>query len=121
MKTSWAWLALCFLCCISGLHPAIAQPAPAQNAAPARAPAPEDLKALDALLAKPEVRDWLQGRLAEAPKPKPDESLGATISGQLDSAREHIQEMAATAPGLPGELNSVRLRLIEQLKQEPCT
>jgi small-conductance mechanosensitive channel len=112
MKPSWAWLALCIFCCLGGQHRAIAQTTPVQN----QSPAPEDLKALDALLAKPAVRAWLQGRLAEAPKPKPDESLGAAISGQLDSAREHIQEMAATAPELPGELNSVRLRLIEQLK-----
>jgi small-conductance mechanosensitive channel len=115
MKPSWAWLVLCILCCLGSPHPAIAQTAPAQN----QAPAPEDLKALDTLLAKPEVRAWLEGRLNESPKPKPDKSLGAAISGQLDSAREHIQEMAATAPELPGELNSVRVRLIDQLKTRP--
>jgi small-conductance mechanosensitive channel len=122
MKPSWAGLAFCILCCLGGPHPVTAQTAPAQNAAPpSRTLAAEDLKALDTLLAKPEVRAWLQGRLAEQPKakPKPDESLGAAISGQLDSAREHIQEMAATAPELPGELNSVRVRLIDQLNTRP--
>ncbi len=112
MRPFWVWLALGIFCCIGGALPVIAQTNPAQN----QAPAPEDLKALDTLLAKPAVREWLQGRLADTPKPKTDESLGATISGELDSAREHIQEMAETAPHLPAELNSVRLRLIEQLK-----
>ncbi len=118
MKPSWAGLALCILCCLGSPHPVTAQTGLAQNTAPApsQSPAPEDLKALDTLLAKPEVRAWLEGHAAQTPKPKPDESLGATISDQLDSAREHIQEMATTAPQLPAELNSVRLHLIEQLK-----
>jgi small-conductance mechanosensitive channel len=119
MKTSRACLAFFILCCVTGSVPATAQTAPAPartQPAQSRPPAGEDLKALDALLAKPEVRAWLEGRLAESPKAKPDASLGAAISGELDSAREHIQEMAETAPQLPAELNSVRLRLIEQLK-----
>ncbi|HYD04578.1 MAG TPA: hypothetical protein VEC60_02585, partial [Reyranella sp.] len=113
MKTSWAWLALTLLFCLGDPRPVIAQtgsPAQVQN------PAPEDLKTLDTLLAKPEIRAWLEGRMAEPPKPPADESLGAAISGQLDSAREHIQEMAATAPQLPSELNSVRKRLVDQLQ-----
>src|SRR6185369_14952647 len=110
MKTSWAWLALCIFCCFVDPRTVAAQTASAQT----QVPAPEDLKTLDALLAKPEIRAWLQGRLSETPQPKPmaDPSLGATISGQLDSARDHIQEMAATAPNLPSELNSVRMHLI---------
>src|SRR5215470_11955534 len=115
MKTSWAWLALSILCCIGEPRMAIAQTAPAQT----KAPAAEDLKALDILLTKPEVRAWLQDRLDESPKPKPDESLGTTISDQLDSAREHIEEMAETAPHLPAELSSVRARLIDQLEARP--
>jgi small-conductance mechanosensitive channel len=115
MKPSWAWLALCILCCLGDPRPVLAQTMPTQG----QSPAPEDLKALDSLLSKPEVRAWLEGRLAEQPKAKPNESLGATISGELDSAREHIQEMAETAPQLPAELNSVRTRLIDELKTRP--
>src|SRR5689334_4591774 len=115
--TSWAWLALWLLCCIGDPRPVAAQNAPAQT----QAPAPADLKTLETLLSKPEIRAWVEGHLAEAQKPKPpvDQSLSATISGQLDSAREHIQEMAQTAPQLPGELNSVRERLIDQLQTRP--
>jgi len=120
MKTSWAWLAVTILLCFGDPRPVIAQTStPAQPQAKAQSPAPEDLKTLDALLAKPEVRAWLEGRMAEAPKAPADESLGAAISGQLDSAREHIQEMAETAPQLPSELNSVRARLIDQLQSRP--
>jgi small-conductance mechanosensitive channel len=120
MKTSWAWLAVTILLCFGDPRPVIAQTStPAQPQAKAQSPAPEDLKTLDALLAKPEVRAWLEGRMAGAPKPPADESLGAAISGQLDSAREHIQEMAETAPQLPSELNSVRARLIDQLQSRP--
>jgi small-conductance mechanosensitive channel len=114
MKASWAWLALCIFSCIGDPRPVAAQDVSGQT----QAPAPADLKALENLLSKPEIRAWVEGHLAETPKPKPtgDESLGATISGQLDSAREHIQEMAETAPHLPGELNSIRKRLVEQLQ-----
>jgi small-conductance mechanosensitive channel len=115
MKASWAWLALCILFRIGDPGPAIAQTAPPQN----RPPAAGDLKTLETLLAKPEIRAWLEGRLAETPEPRRDESLGATISGQLDSARAHIQEMAETAPQLPAELNSARVRLVEQLRTRP--
>jgi small-conductance mechanosensitive channel len=118
MKTSWVWLALC-LFCIGDPFPVVAQTAPT----PVQAPAPADLQTLENLLSKPEIRAWVEGRLAETPKPKAarsaDASLGATISGQLDSAREHIQEMAQTAPQLPSELNSVRERLIDQLQTRP--
>ena len=106
MRPSWAWLALsilCWICCAGAVH--------AQTP-----PVPEDLKTLETLLAKPEVRDWLQDRLGAAPQPKSDASLGTAISSQLDSARAHIQEMAETAPHLPSELNSVRKRLIDQLQ-----
>jgi small-conductance mechanosensitive channel len=111
MRTSSAWLALCLLCCIGDPPPIAAQTA--------AAPAPADLKTLEALLSKPEIRAWVEGRLAETPKPRTDESLGAAISDQLDSAREHIEEMAETAPDLPSELNSVRERLIDQLQSRP--
>ena len=121
MKTSWACLALSIICCTVCPRQGIAQTVPAQTTAPTKdqTPAAEDLKTLNTLLAKPEIRAWLEGRLEEKPKPKPDESLGAAISGELDSAREHIQEMAETAPQLPAELNSARVRLIDQLKSRP--
>jgi small-conductance mechanosensitive channel len=119
MKTSWAWLAVLVILCVGDPRPVMAQTTPA----PTQRPAGEDLKTLETLLAKPEIRAWVEGRLNETPKPTPtadesptDESLGATISDQLDSARDHIQEMAETAPQLPSELNSVRMRLIEQLQ-----
>src|SRR5262249_18541730 len=109
----------CILCSLGGAKQVIAQATLAQTQATAQNPAPEDLKALDTLLAKPEVRAWLQGRLGEAPKPKPDASLGTAISNQLDSARERTQKRAEPAPHFPSELNSARARLIEQWKTRP--
>jgi small-conductance mechanosensitive channel len=83
-------------------------------------PNPEDLRALADLLAKPEIQAWLRDPrtvLQEGARAGP--TLHEAVSGQVDAARQELQELAKAAPDMPRELAEARRTLMEELRRRP--
>ncbi|MCK6452113.1 MAG: mechanosensitive ion channel family protein [Alphaproteobacteria bacterium] len=97
----------------------LALPALAQAPAPAAQPdAPPQVRALLNLLADPAVRDWLEKQhgASQAARPaapaEPELSPAGFVAERVGLIRQHLTELAAAAPKLPGELEGAATILL---------
>jgi moderate conductance mechanosensitive channel len=74
--------------------------------------APAKVGVLLQLLDDPEVRTWLEARPRLAVTPDPESvSPGVFLSGRLNAIRQHLVDMIAVVPKLPGEIGRAVNRL----------
>jgi small-conductance mechanosensitive channel len=94
-----------------------------QASAAAADDAPPQVRALLNLLSDPAVRDWLDKQQAQRKPAAPAEPAAqeATASGlfaqRMAAVRQHIAELAAAAPKLPGELDEAMTILLLEFEE----
>ncbi len=93
----------------------------AKAQAPAE-PTPEQVKSLLQLLSDPVVKSWIERESKSSPAPPPESELAAdetSISGyveaQMVAAHDHVAELAAAAPGVPGEWAGAVARMRQEV------
>ena len=85
-------------------------------------PTPDQVKSLLQLLSDPVVKGWIERETKGGPAAPPgsaldddEASISGYVEGQLVAVHDHIADLAAAAPGLPGSLGAAAARLRQEV------